>query len=221
MSKRVALILSGCGVFDGSEIHEAVACIFALDRRGARISYFAPNMPQAHVIDHLTRKPVPGEKRNVLAESARIARGNVAALASLKVADFDAIVFPGGFGAAKNLCDFAFKGVECDVHPQVERVILEAHAAKKPIGFACISPVIAARVLGRKGINVTLTIGSDRATADAISHMGGTHVATEPLGVTIDHENKIVSAACYMLDVSPAVILDGATRLCDAVLELA
>ena len=215
---KVGVVLSGCGVFDGSEITEAVAILVALDKRGARVTCLAPGGPQTGVVNHLTKKP-DAHPRNIMEESARIARGKVTDLATARAADFDAIVFPGGFGAAKNLSDFASKGAECSVHPEVQRIVREMHAAGKPVGLACIAPVLAAKILG--GHAPQLTIGTDKGTADAIRSMGGKHVDTEPTGVCVDERNRLVTTPCYMNDVGPWVVYQGAERMVEEVLRMA
>ena len=144
---KVGVILSGCGVYDGSEIHEAVISLLALNRAGADVVSMAPNMEQT-VINHLTGEPAEGASRNVLEESARIVRGEIQDIAKVDTTDLDALFIPGGFGAAKNLCDFAFKGPDCDVHPEVARVIKEVVTAKKPLAAVCIAPALVAKVLG-------------------------------------------------------------------------
>lgn len=218
----VAVILSGCGVFDGSEIHEAVSVLVHLSRAGAKYECFAPDAAQAHVVNHLTHKPSEVETRNVLVESARIARGHIRPLEALEVAKFDAAFFPGGFGAAKNLCDFAFKGAECRPHPQVERVIREFHAAGKPVGLCCIAPVIAARVLGTKagGPGVNVTIGNDAGTASAIAAMGATHQNRAVTEACIDEGAKVVTAPAYMYEAPVHAVFDGIGAMVEATLRL-
>ncbi len=220
MSVRVGILLSGCGVYDGSEIHEAVSILVSLDRRGAEVICIAPSIAQAEVINHLTKKPT-SEKRNVLEESARIARGKIRDLKKVSVDDLDALILPGGFGAAKNLCTFAKDGAECSVQSDVAKLFKELHAAKKPIGLACISPVIAARIFGELKVNPKLTIGSDQSTADAINAMGGQHHHVGPTDAYVDEENRLVSSPCYMNDVSPWIVFQGAERLVEEVLRLA
>jgi len=220
MPARVGVLLSGCGVFDGSEIHEATSLLIALDRRGAQVTCIAPNVPQSDVIDHVTRKPQPQQKRNVLEESARIARGAIRDIVTINPDELDALVLPGGFGAAKNLCDFATRGAEAQVVPQVERLLTAMHAARKPIGFACISPVIAAAVFGRMNVHPKLTIGSDPATAEAINKMGGEHHNVGPTDVQVDEENRLVSTPCYMNDVGPWVVYQGAERMVEEILRM-
>lgn len=197
---RAAVILSGCGVYDGSEIHESVSVLLHLSQAGAEVQCFAPNTNQAHVVDHIEGKPVPGEQRNVLRESARIARGNISPLSELRVSGFDALFLPGGFGAAKNLSDFAFEGAGCSVDPEVEQAILSFHSANKPIGMCCIAPVIAAKVLGTKanGPGCEVTIGSDQGAAAAIAAMGSTHVSRQVTEAHVDERNLIVTAPAYM-----------------------
>lgn len=218
MPVKVGVMLSGCGVFDGSEIHEAVSILIALDRRGAQIICIAPNIPH-EVTNHLS-KQTDKSTRNVLEESARIARGKIRDLATVKADDLDALVFPGGFGAAKNLCDFASKAHEAQVHPQVEKLLKEMHAAKKPIGLACISPVIAAAIFGRMNRKPRLTIGSDPGTAAAINKMGGEHHNVGPTEVHVDEENRIVTTPCYMNDVGPWVVYQGAEKMVEEVLRM-
>jgi enhancing lycopene biosynthesis protein 2 len=220
MSAKVGLVLSGCGVFDGSEIHEAVSIVLALDRRGATIVYAAPNIPVAGVTNHLTNKPDAKSGRNVLEESARIARGNIRDVATVRADELDALVFPGGYGAVKNLCDFASKGADATVIPQVEKLLKEMHAAKKPIGMACISPVLAAAVFGRMNLHPKLTIGTDPATAEAINKMGAEHQNVGPADICIDEENRIVTTPCYMNDVGPWVVYQGAERMVEEVLRM-
>jgi len=217
--KRVAVILSGCGVFDGTEVHESVLTLLALDRANARITCAAPDVPQHHVINHLTQQPVPGETRNVLVESARIARGKVIPLSQLKVSELDAIILPGGFGAAKNLCTFALAGERFDVHPEVVRVVREAHKAGKPIGFVCIAPAIAAKLFGPE--HVEFTIGTDAGTAKALEASGGQHVHCNVFNAVVDQRLKIVTTPAYMLASRITEAEAGINKLVQAVLEMA
>lgn len=192
---KAAVVLAGCGVKDGAEIHEAVMTLYAIERNGGTYQVFAPNVMQHHVINHLTGE-VMKESRNVLTEAARIARGKIRALTEYRADDFDALIFPGGFGVAKNLCTYAFDGPECHVDRVVEEAIRSAHKAGKPIGALCISPVLITRVLGE----VTVTIGNDSTTAADIKSMGGKHEERKHGEVVIDRKNLVVTAACYMLD---------------------
>lgn len=194
--KKIAIILAGCGVYDGSEIQESVLALLAVERRNAQALCFAPDVAQADVVNHLSGQPDTGA-RNALAEAARITRGAVKPLSQAKAADFDALIIPGGFGVAKNLCSFAAKGKDCAVLPELEALIKELYAAKKPMGFACIAPVIAAKVLGKEGI--TLTVGSDQSdTAEAIRAMGAHTKARNADQSWADTAHKIVSTPAYM-----------------------
>lgn len=217
--KRVAVILCGCGVRDGSEIHEAVATLLALDRAGAEALVFAPRGPQQEVVDHLTGRPDPGQTRDMLVESARIARGRILDLAELNIADVHAVILPGGFGAANNLCAFAREGAACSVHPEVARVLREAHRARKPIGALCIAPVIVARVLGA-GTHARLTIGNDPDTAAALALMGARPVDAAVTAAIVDETNLIVTTPCYMLAGRIGEVFDGAAALVREVLDL-
>lgn len=199
-SKKIAVVLAGCGVYDGAEIHEAVMALYAIALQGANYELFAPNIPQHHVVNHLTGEEM-NEKRNVLIEAARIARGKVKPLGEYNPANFDGLLFPGGFGVAKNLCTFAFDGVTCNVNPDVEKAIKDTHGSRKPIGALCISPVLLAKVLG-KG---SLTIGQDPGTAMAIESLGAKHQRTSHGQVAVDKENQLFTTPCYMLE---ATILD-------------
>jgi len=211
--KRFAIVLSGCGVFDGSEIHEAVMTMLAIDNLGAGYEIFAPDIPQHHTVNHVTGEAGPG--RNVLQESARIARGTIAPISQLKAADFDAVVFPGGFGAAKNLCTYAFDGASMKVNPDVERVIAEFHAAKKPIGALCIAPVIVAKVV--KGCLVTL--GKSADDAKNVEAMGARHQETGHEEVCVDEANLVFTGPCYMLKSTIGQIQRGAGNVVRAMLE--
>jgi enhancing lycopene biosynthesis protein 2 len=193
---RVAVILSGCGVQDGSEIHEAVLTLLALDRAGAEAVVAAPDRDQAEVVDHRTGKK-SRSRRNVLSESARISRGAVTDVAELRAEDLDAVVLPGGYGAAKNLSTFAVDGADCTVDEDVAKLLRAVHKAGKPIVALCIAPAILAKVLGRKAPD--LTIGNDPDTAAALEKMGAKHHETSVTQVLVDDANRIVSTPCYML----------------------
>lgn len=220
MSKRVGVVLSGCGVFDGSEIHEAVSILIALSRRQAQVICMAPDIPQRGVVNHHLRSEET-QPRNVLAESARIARGKIRDIASVKAEDLDAVIFPGGFGAAKNLSTFASEGACCKVEAGVSRLLLAMHAAGKPIGLACIAPALAAAVFGPKGIHPTITVGTDPGTANTLEAMGAKHRNTSPTDVCIDPENKIVTTPCYMTASDPWEVFQGAEKLVEEVLRMA
>lgn len=220
MAARVGVILSGCGYLDGTEIQEAVSILIALDRRGADILCMAPDVDQVHVVNHRTGQPANGEKRGVLTESARIARGKIRDVATVRADDLDALVFPGGYGAAKNLSTFAADGANCRVNDDVARLLTEVHDAGKPVGLACISPVIAAKVLGHK--SPALTVGnSDPDTAHALEKMGARHHHAGPADICVDHQNRIVTTPCYMNDVGPWTVFQGAERMVEEVLRMA
>ena len=219
--KKIAVVLSGCGVFDGTEIHEAVLTLLAIEEGGAEWQCFAPDVEQMHVVDHSTGKVAEGSARNVYVESARIARGGDALLrlAEYTPANYDALVFPGGFGGAKNLSDFATKGPEAQVHEEVSRAVRETHSAKKPIGFICITPAsVGAIELGYAG--VTLTIGNDPDTSSAVERSGAKHVECTVEEAVVDRENKIVSTPAYMLGPRVMDVNKGIRALIREVLEL-
>ncbi len=212
--KKIAVILSGCGVFDGSEIGESMMALLAIDLCGASYAIFAPDKAQAVVMNHLTGEPMQ-EQRNVLVEAARIARGEIAPLSSFRAADFDALLLPGGFGAAKNLSTYASEGERMTVDKEVSQAVLTMHEAGKPIGAMCIAPVILAHLLP----GVKLTIGKDPRTAAHITAMGGVHEVTEEAQVSADNAHKVFTTPCYMLSgVGLAQIFQSAQALVKAML---
>ncbi|MBX9406280.1 isoprenoid biosynthesis glyoxalase ElbB [Pseudomonas baetica] len=216
MSKKVAVILSGSGVYDGAEIHESVITLLRLDQRGAQVQCFAPDIAQLHVINHLTGEEMP-ESRNVLVESARIARGNIKDIRQADVEDFDALIVPGGFGAAKNLSNFAIEGAGCTVQPDV-LALAEAFAeAGKPVGLICISPALAAKIYGP---GVTCTIGNDTDTATAMNKMGASHEECAVGDIIEDKARKLVTTPAYMLAQNISEAASGINKLVDRVLEL-
>lgn len=217
MKKKIGVVLSGCGVYDGSEIHEAVFTLLAIDRNGAEAVCMAPNKEFPEV-NHLTGAPT-GAKRNALMESARIARGKIRCLKEVKAADLDAIVFPGGFGAAKNLCNFAEKGAKAEVHPEVARLLKEMAAAKKPICAICIAPTLVAATLGRD-YSPKVTIGNDAETAAAVNATGSCHQECPVTEFIVDKENRIVSTPAYMLAERISEAADGIERAIRATIEL-
>lgn len=213
---KTAVVLAGCGVRDGAEIHEAVMTMYAIDKNGGTYGLFAPNVAQHHVVNHITGEEMK-ESRNVLTEAARIARGKISPMTDYRAADYDALIFPGGFGVAKNLCTYAFDGPDCHVDRVVEEAILSTHRAGKPIGALCISPVLITRVLG----DVTVTIGNDRGTAADIVKLGGKHENKKHGEVAVDRKNLIVTAPCYMLDATLSDIARDAEAVIKALMELA
>lgn len=217
MAKRVGVLLAGCGVFDGSEIHEAVLTLLALDRAGAEIVCTAPDVDQMHVINHLTQE-VADEKRNVLAESARIARGEIRDLAAVTADDLDALIVPGGFGAAKNLSDFAVKGTEATVNPEVARILKEMTDARKPVGAICIAPATLTRALADLAPEVT--IGNDVATAAAIEAMGGHHCSCSVDTICIDEKHRIVTTPAYMLGPGIKEVAEGIEKLVNRIISM-
>ena len=218
MAKRIGVLLSGCGVFDGSEIHEAVLTMLALDRAGAEIVCTAPDMKQLHVVNHLSTEQMD-ETRNVLVESARIARGKITDLKDLSAQQIDALIIPGGFGAAKNLSDFAVKGPQAEVHPEVRRILEQMVTAGKPIGAICIAPATLTRALGRHAPEVT--IGTDTGTAAAIETMGGKHINCRVDEIHVDTRLKIVTTPAYMLGPGLKEVAVGIEKLVREVLALA
>jgi enhancing lycopene biosynthesis protein 2 len=213
--KKFAVVLSGCGVFDGAEIHEATMTFYAILKYGGTYQVFAPDIEQHHVINHITGKEMP-ETRNVMVESARLARGKINNLAQFNADHFDALILPGGFGVAKNLSSFAFDGANCTVDLLVEQAIIAMVKRNKPIGALCIAPVILAKLL--KGAIVT--IGNDKSTIDAIVKMGSKHQTTTHGEIVVDEVLKLVTTPCYMLDANIEQIARGAKEVVKQIMRM-
>ena len=216
---RVGVVLSGCGVNDGAEIHESVITMLALDRAGVDIVLMAPNIDQLHVINHYTGSEMD-ESRNVLMESARIARGKIRDMAEVHASDVDALIFPGGFGVVKNLCDYAMAGTDCSVNPDVKRLATDVHKAGKPIGIICIAPAMFAKIMQGAGDTVELTIGTDEQTSSDINSMGSNHISCPVEDIVIDKKNKIVSTPAYMLAQRISEAAEGIEKLVKEVLAM-
>jgi len=212
---KFAVVLAGCGVYDGAEIHEAVLTLLAISKNGGTYQVFAPNVMQYHVVNHISGDEMK-ESRNVLIESARIARGKIKALIDYDPKEFDALVFPGGFGVAKNLCSYAFDAIDMKIDRVVEKVIRETQSAGKPIGALCISPVLITKVLG----NTEVTTGNDKKTAEHITAMGGVHKVTGNGEIVVDRKNRLVTSPCYMIDASITDIETGADKTIKALISL-
>ncbi|WP_462319382.1 isoprenoid biosynthesis glyoxalase ElbB [Marinilabilia sp.] len=213
--KKFAVVLSGCGVYDGAEITETVSTLLAIEKAGAEYEVFAPDMEQRQVINHINGEEMH-EARNVLVEAARIVRGDIKPLSGFNADNYDALMFPGGFGAAKNLSSFAFDGADCSIHPEVEKAVRDTNKADKPIGALCITPVIMAKIFDE----AKLTIGSDQGVAEALQTMGATHVTTTHAEVVTDEKLKIATTPCYMLDAKITQIAEGAENIVNAVMKM-
>ncbi|XP_057239815.1 putative glutamine amidotransferase-like class 1 domain-containing protein 3B, mitochondrial [Malurus melanocephalus] len=225
MAKRVAVVLAGCGVFDGSEIHEASAVLVHLSREGAQAEVYAPNIPQMHVVDHVKGQPT-AEQRNVLVESARIARGNIKELAKLDVKGLDALIIPGGFGVAKNLSTWATQGKNCSISKEVEDVLRAFHAAHKPIGLCCISPVLAAKIF--PGCEVTMGHDTEcdgrwpyAKTAESMKELGCRHINSHVSEIHVDPRNRLVTTSAFMCNAPIHEIYDGIGKMVQEVVRLA
>ncbi|KAF2351506.1 Class I glutamine amidotransferase-like [Trinorchestia longiramus] len=223
----VAVVLSGTGVYDGSEVHEAAAALAGITRAGADVQCFAPDVPQMHVVDHTKGAPADGDTRNTLVESARIARGHIKPLSALNSSAADAVIFPGGFGAAKNLSDFAVNGANMSVTEETARVLIDFHSAKKPIGLCCIAPILAAKVLGNQGVSLTLGRADDGSgkwpyagSIDAAKSMGANMVEKSVDEILIDEKNKIVTTPAFMYEGKFHEIQDGVGKMVNAVMTL-
>ncbi|WP_432471551.1 isoprenoid biosynthesis glyoxalase ElbB [Amphritea sp. HPY] len=214
---KVAVVLSGCGVYDGSEIYESVLTLLALESAGASYQCMAPDIDQLHVINHRTGEVMPEQQRNVLTEAARLARGDIIDLAQANPDDYDALIIPGGFGAAKNLSDFAITGEKCQVNADLQHFTQAIHQAGKPAGLICIAPAMTPLLFGKGAV---CTIGSDTATASAIEAMGGQHQACAVGDIVIDQQRKIVTTPAYMLANSISEASAGIHKLVSKVLKL-
>lgn len=218
---KFAVVLAGCGNFDGSEIHETTLGLLAIDEQGGQYDCFAPNEEQGRTLNFYTKQvvAVKGEpnNRNMLLEGARIARGNIKPLSELNVADYDAVIFPGGQGTINNWCNYAQKGIHCDVLPEIAQTMEKAYALKKWVGAMCIAPVIVAKVLGKNGVHIT--IGNDKQTAANIEQMGAVHENRTAIQACIDKEHHVATTPCYMLAKSIKEIYAGNTALIKGIIE--
>ena len=218
--KTIGVLLSGCGFLDGAEIRESVLTLLALDQDDIKVTIMAPDQKQYHVVDHVKSDEVKGTERNLFEESARIARGEIVPLNKVEAKDLDALVIPGGFGVAKNLCEFAFKGHQAKVQEEVKKLILDLHKDKKPLGAICIAPALMGLVLGDKGVEVT--IGDDKETAQEIEKTGAKHFSKKVNEIHVDEKNKVVSTPAYMYgDARLTHISQGIRRCVEKVLDLA
>lgn len=215
--KSIAVILSGCGVFDGSEIHESVLTMLALSKNNAEVHFFAPDENQLTVINHITGENKK-ENRNQMEEAARISRGKIAPLSSADANKLDALIIPGGFGAAKNLCNFAVKGSDCEINKELLSLVRKMHELEKPLGLMCIAPVMLPKMLNT---SVELTIGNDKETIIQIEKMGGKHIPCSVDNIVVDHTNKVVTTPAYMLAQSISDAEVGINKLVEKVLEMA
>ena len=214
--KKFAVVLAGCGWLDGTEINEAVTLLLALSQHSCEVNCFAPNRPQTHVINHFAGEQKVNEERNILEEAARITRRNIKPIEEFKADDFDALLFSGGYGVAKNLCNYVFKGADMEVQPDVARVILEMHAAKKPIGGMCIAPVMFAKLIP----DVCVTLGNDGTDdAENIFKMGAEHVQADHGDVVADNEKLVFTTPAYMLDATLKDVYDGAYNLVGTIID--
>ena len=214
---KIGIILSGCGVYDGSEIYESTFSMLSLDKLGHSFICFAPEKPQMDVIHHASGEGIEGAKRDVYESASRLARGNIKPLTSFEANDWDGVIFPGGFGAAKNLCDFATKGADCSVDADVERCVQSMKQMNKPMTFLCIAPTIAACVLGNEGIR--LTIGNDQDTAQKIEQMGATHVDCEVGDYVYDERFHVFTSPAYMLGENMKDVASGIDKTLKAMHE--
>ena len=217
--KKVGVLLSGCGVNDGAEIHESVITMLALDRAGVEMVLMAPNIDQMHVVNHYTGQEMD-EYRNVLVESSRIARGNIKDMAEISANDMDALIIPGGFGVAKNLCDYAMSGPDCSINPDVYRLISELKLLNKPIGAICIAPAMMAKILGELDESANMTIGSDETTSKDIEAMGSVHVECQVSEMVVDEEKNLVTTPAYMEAKTIKDAADGIEKLVKQVLSM-
>ncbi|MGY2463602.1 isoprenoid biosynthesis glyoxalase ElbB [Vreelandella sulfidaeris] len=217
MTKQVAVILAGCGVYDGSEIYETTLTLLRLDQLGIGYHCFAPNIEQHHVVNHLTQEVVENEQRNVLQESARLARGEISPLEDLVADNFDAVFVPGGFGVAKNLSDFASASNNMQVLEALKESLVGFRQEAKPIGLMCISPVLVPRLLGD---GIAVTVGNDPAVSGAISAMGGLHRSCVVEDIVVDLEHRVVTTPAYMLATRISEAATGIFKLVDRVAEM-
>lgn len=213
--KNFAVILSGCGQHDGSETHETILTLLALDRAGVKWQGFAPDI-DAGVINHVTDTEVQDEKRSVLLESARLVRGNIKPLSSANAANFDAIILPGGMGAVKVLCDWYFNKPNFNLNPDVKKLLDEAVKLNKPLGFICIAPMIIPKIFS----NAKFTIGNDKDLAREIANYGCEHVDCLASDIVVDSQNNVVTTPANMVAASIDEVNQGITKLVNELVKM-
>ena len=224
---NIGVIFSGSGVYDGTEIQEGVFTLLSIKKAGAEAVCFAPDVDQHHVINHITGEEMQ-ETRNVLVESARIARGDIQSLDAFDASQLDALILPGGFGAAKNLTKWAFSGPEGEINEQVKAAIVSMVKMNKPVAGLCMGPTVIAKALEGSGLSATLTVGSTEAPSpyeiDAISQgmekTGATAVMKTIEEIAVDKKNKIVTAPCYMMEADILQIRTNVQKAVDALVKL-
>lgn len=216
MSKKVAVVLSGCGVYDGSEAYETVLTLLYLSQAGAEVKCFAPELT-IEPVNHISGEQMTGESRNTLLEAARLVRGEIANITEANANDFDALIVPGGFGAAKNLSNYATAGANCEVQADFLQFAKSMYESKKPIGLICIAPTMAAHICGS---GVSCTIGNDADTAKNIEAMGAKHVECSVSDIHTDEANKLVTTPAYMLAQSISEAATGIEKLVKKVLSM-
>ena len=216
--KKVAVLLAGCGVYDGAEIYESVLTLLRLDQKEADYQCLAPRIPQMHVVNHATGEAEEAAVRDVFTEAARVARGELQDLAEARAEDFDAVILPGGFGVAKNFSDFATAGADCSLNPLVQEFVQAFHQAGKPIGLMCIAPALTAKLVAPGAL---CTIGTDAGVEGALTAMGALHKTCAVDEIVVDNTHKLVTTPAYMLATRITEAQTGIFKLVDKVLELA
>jgi enhancing lycopene biosynthesis protein 2 len=227
MSYRIGVLLSGNGVYDGSEIHESVFTLLAIDENKGEAVCMAPNIEQHHVVNHISGDEMP-EKRNVMVEAARIARGAILDLADMNADKLDALVIPGGFGAAKNLTKWAFSGPDGEINAEVKRIINEFVQAKKTIVGLCMGPTVIAKALQGAGLEERLTVGSTEekspyeiaAISQGMEKTGAVAEMKTIREIAVDHKNRIITAPCYMMEGSITDVRDNIKQAIDELFEM-
>jgi enhancing lycopene biosynthesis protein 2 len=204
----VAIVLSGCGYKDGSEITEAVSLLIALSEKNIPYKIFAPSLKFSATFH---RGEGSAGDRNTLEESARIARGHVDDLNTLQPAAFEGLAFPGGFGAAVHLCNFASQGAKATVLPVVKKTIESFYNDQKPILAMCIAPALVSCVLGHH--HVTVTIGNDADTAAELAKTGAVHENCAVDHFITDRDHRVVTTPAYMYDsATPIQVFTGVRK---------
>jgi len=222
--QTVAVVLSGCGVMDGAEVTEAVGLIVSLSQAGFGMAFYAPDRFQANVIDHY-RGVAAGESRNILSEAARIARGNIKPLSAIRPEAHCAIVFPGCFGAAKNLCNFAEAGGRANLYEDVQAALSPFVEERKPIVALCAAPLVLGLIARNCGISGSrITFGGyaeGKAMVDALGVWGQTHVEMPVDGACVDEGHRFVSVPAYMYGgATPAQVFAGCQAAVAALKQL-
>ena len=208
--KKTAIILSGCGQVDGSETHETILTILALEQHNLDWEGLAPSGLQTEVYDHYTNTKENISPSSMITEAARLVRGNITIINAVNASDYAAVIIPGGAGVIKNLSNYSTAGINFTIHPELLAFMATIVRLQIPAGFICIAPILIPKLYGNKP---KLTIGSNVELAAKIVQIGGEHCDCLANDIVIDHAQKIVSTPANMVAKNIVEVYHGIYKL--------